>query len=84
MVFNAFIQTAQNGRSGGQGVETALCQQGAAVSYSQEGNVYSVLDVASFKPQTDVRVATLPGAGAAQMGTFPAGWFYDSMNLSRN
>lgn len=76
-LFNGFIQTAQNGPSGGQGVDTALCQQVAAVSYSQEGNAFSGLDVAPFKPQTDVRVAALPGAGAAQMGMFPAGQFYD-------
>ncbi|XP_056896100.1 RNA-binding protein 10 [Takifugu flavidus] len=68
----AVTQTAQNGPSGGQGVDTALCQQVAAVAYSQEGNTFSGLDVAPFKPQTDVRVAALPGAGAAQMGTFPA------------
>lgn len=74
LLFNGFIQTAQNGPSGGQGVDTALCQQVAAVSYSQEGK-FSGLDVAPFKPQTDVRVAALPGAGAAPLGTFPAGQF---------
>lgn len=74
-VFNGLIQAAQNGASGGQGVDAALCQQGAAVSYIQEGNTYSGIDVSSFKPQTDVRVAALPGAGAALLGTFPAGWF---------
>lgn len=74
-LFNGCIQTAQNGPSGGQGVDTALCQQVAAVSYSQEGNAFSGLDVAPFKPQTDVRVAALPGAGATQMGAFPAGQF---------
>lgn len=49
----------------------------AAVSYSQEGNTFSGLDVAQFKPQTDIRIAALSGAGAAQMGVFPAGQFYD-------
>uniref|UniRef100_H3DC22 RNA binding motif protein 10 n=1 Tax=Tetraodon nigroviridis TaxID=99883 RepID=H3DC22_TETNG len=68
----AVTQAAQNGPSGGLGVDTALCQQGAAVSYSQKGNTFSGLDVSSFKPQTDVRAAPLPGAGAALMGTFPA------------
>lgn len=72
-VFNGFIQAAQNGPSGGPGVDTALCQQGAAVSYSQKRNTFSGLDVSSFKPQTDVRVAPIPGGGAALMGTFPAG-----------
>lgn len=76
-ISNGFIQAAQNGPSGGQGVDTALCQQVAAVSYSREGNTFSGLDVAPFKPQTDVRIAALPGAGAAQMGTFPAGQFYE-------
>lgn len=77
-VFNGFIQAAQNGPSGGLGVDTALCQQGAAVSYSEKGNTFSGLDVSSFKPQTDVRVAPLPGAGAALMGAFPAGWLMAS------
>lgn len=80
--FNGFIQAAQNGPSGGLGVDTALCQQGAAVSYSQKGNTFSGLDVSSFKPQTDVRVAPLPGAGAALMGTFPAGWLVASASKS--
>lgn len=82
-VFNGFIQAAQNGPSGGLGVDTALCQQGAAVSYSQKGNTFSGLDVSSFKPQTDVRISPLPGAGAALMGTFPAGWLLH-LNLNRN
>lgn len=79
--FNGVIQAAKNGPSGGQGVDTALCQQGAAVSYSQKGNTFSGLDVASFKPQTDIRVAPLPCARAALMGTFPAGWWMASASI---
>uniref|UniRef100_A0A674NBZ5 RNA binding motif protein 10 n=1 Tax=Takifugu rubripes TaxID=31033 RepID=A0A674NBZ5_TAKRU len=75
-LFNGFIQTAQNGPSGGQGVDTALCQQVAAVAYSQEGNTFSGLDVAPFKPQTDVRVAALPGAGAYDDSS---GYYYDPL-----
>lgn len=66
-------QTAQNGSGGGQSTDTAVCQQGAAVSYSQEGNVYSGLDGTTFKAQTDARVAALPSAGAALMGSYTGG-----------
>lgn len=50
-----------------------MCQQGAAVSYSQEGNVYSGLDGTTFKAQADARVAALPSAGAALMGAYTGG-----------
>lgn len=49
------------------GADTAVCQQGAAVFYSQEGNVFSGLD-GMLKSPTDVKIAALPGAGVAVMG----------------
>uniref|UniRef100_A0A671US86 RNA binding motif protein 10 n=1 Tax=Sparus aurata TaxID=8175 RepID=A0A671US86_SPAAU len=64
--------TAQNG-SGGQSIDTAVYQQGAAVTYSQEGNEYSGLDGTTFKAHVDARVAALPNAGAALMGTYTGG-----------
>lgn len=66
-------QAAQNGSGGGQSIDTAVYQQGAAVTYSQEGNEYSVLDSATFKAQADARVAALPVAGAALMGAYTGG-----------
>ncbi|TKS77664.1 RNA-binding protein 10 G patch domain-containing protein 9 [Collichthys lucidus] len=69
----AVTQTAQNGSSGGQGIDTAVYQQGAAVTYSQEGNEYSGLDGTTFKAQADSRVAGLPGAGTALMGAYTGG-----------
>jgi len=48
-------------------------QQGAAVTYNQEGNDYSGLDGTTFKAQADVRVAVLPAAGAAQVGAHTGG-----------
>lgn len=73
-------QTAQNGSGGGQSIDTAVYQQGAAVTYNQEGNEYSVLDGATFKAQADARVAALPVAGAALMGAYTGGaapgWYH--------
>ncbi|XP_045912162.1 RNA-binding protein 10 isoform X2 [Micropterus dolomieu] len=69
----AVTQTPQNGSGGGQSVETAVYQQGAAVTYNQEGSEYSVLDGTTFKGQADVRAAALPSAGAALMGTYTGG-----------
>ncbi|TMS16258.1 RNA-binding protein 10 [Larimichthys crocea] len=69
----AVTQTAQNGSSGGQSIDTAVYQQGAAVTYSQEGNEYSGLDGTTFKAQADSRVAGLPGAGTALMGAYTGG-----------
>lgn len=68
-----FSQTAQNGSGGGQSIDTAVYQQGAAVTYNQEGTDYSGLDGTSFKVQADVRVAALPGAGTALMGAYAGG-----------
>ncbi|XP_029291895.1 RNA-binding protein 10 [Cottoperca gobio] len=65
----AVTQTAQNGSAVGQTIDTAVYQQGAAVTYNQEGNEYSALDGTTFKAQGDSRVA-LPGAGTALMGAY--------------
>lgn len=64
---------AQNGSGGGQGVDTAVCQQGAALPYSQEGSAFAGLSSIAFKAQTDARVAALPSAGTALMGAYTAG-----------
>ncbi|XP_034393942.1 RNA-binding protein 10 isoform X2 [Cyclopterus lumpus] len=69
----AVTQTAQNGSGVSQSIDTPVYQQGAAVTYNQEGNEYSGLDGTTFKAQADVRVAALPGAGAAQMGAYTGG-----------
>ncbi|KAG8002638.1 RNA-binding protein 10, partial [Nibea albiflora] len=69
----AVTQTAQNGSSGGQSIDAAVYQQGAAVTYSQDGNEYSGLDGTTFKAQADARVAGLPGAGTALMGAYTGG-----------
>ncbi|KAM3871728.1 RNA-binding protein 10 [Diretmus argenteus] len=66
----AVTQTAQNGSGGGQGTDTAVYQQGAAVTYSQEGQEYSGLDGTSFNAQPN---ATLPSTGAALMGAYTGG-----------
>lgn len=50
-----------------------MYQQGAAVTYNQEGHEYSGPDGTTFKAQADTRVATLPSAGAALMGAYTAG-----------
>lgn len=76
---NCLTQTAQNGSGGGQSIDTAVYQQGAAVTYSQEGHEYSGPDSTAFKAQTDARVPALPGAGAALMGAYTGaaapGWY---------
>ncbi|KAM9856021.1 RNA-binding protein 10 [Aulostomus maculatus] len=68
----AVTQSAQNGSGGGQSIDAAVYQQGAAVSYSQEGHEYSgPQDGTSFKVQTDTRVAALPAA--ALIGVYTTG-----------
>nr|XP_020471946.1 RNA-binding protein 10-like isoform X2 [Monopterus albus] len=69
----AVTQTAQNGSGGGQSVDTAVYQQGTAVTYNQEGSEYSGPDSTNFKAQADARVAVLPSAGAALMGVYKVG-----------
>ncbi|XP_013873146.1 RNA-binding protein 10 isoform X2 [Austrofundulus limnaeus] len=56
----AVTQNAQNGSGAVQGVDAAVCQQGAAVTYSQEGHKYSGPD-----GMTDSRVAVLLSAGTS-------------------
>ncbi|XP_031700911.1 RNA-binding protein 10 [Anarrhichthys ocellatus] len=62
----AVTQTAQNGSGVNQSIDTSVYQQGAAVTYSQEGIEYSGLDGTTYKAQVD-------GAGAAQMGAYTGG-----------
>uniref|UniRef100_A0A7N8XPA4 RNA binding motif protein 10 n=1 Tax=Mastacembelus armatus TaxID=205130 RepID=A0A7N8XPA4_9TELE len=52
------------------GIDTAAYQQGAAVTYSHEGNEYSGPDGTTFKAQADARVAVLPSSGVAPMGAY--------------
>ncbi|XP_061651956.1 RNA-binding protein 10 isoform X1 [Phyllopteryx taeniolatus] len=69
----AVTQTAQNGSSGGQSTEyREMYQQGAAITYIQEGNGYSLPDGQHFQVQTESRVASLPSAAAPLKGTYPA------------
>ncbi|XP_022597625.1 RNA-binding protein 10-like [Seriola dumerili] len=69
----AVTQTAQNGSGGGQSIDTAVYQQGAAVTYNQDGHEYSGPDGTTFKAQADTRVPALPSAGAALMGAYTGG-----------
>ncbi|XP_028266148.1 RNA-binding protein 10 isoform X2 [Parambassis ranga] len=64
----AVTQTTQNGSGEGQSIDTAVYQQGAAITYNQEG-----LDGTSFKAQADTRVNTLSSAGAVLNGAFTGG-----------
>lgn len=66
-------QTTQNGSVRGPSIDTGVYQQGAAVTYTQEGNEYSGPDGTTFKAQADARVTGLPGAGAALMDAYTAG-----------
>ncbi|XP_034071915.1 RNA-binding protein 10 [Gymnodraco acuticeps] len=66
-------QTPQNGSGGGQTTDTAVYQQGAAVTYNQEGVEYSGLDGTHFKSQGDARASALPGARTALMGAYTGG-----------
>lgn len=50
-----------------------MYQQGAAVTYNQDGNEYSGIDGTTFKALAEARVAALPGVGAAQMGAYAGG-----------
>ncbi|XP_040007857.1 RNA-binding protein 10 [Xiphias gladius] len=69
----AVTQTAQNGSGGGQSVDTTVYQQGAAVTYNQEGHEYSRPDGTTFKAQADARVPAVPIAGAALVRTYTGG-----------
>ncbi|KAM4610906.1 RNA-binding protein 10 isoform 2-T2 [Polymixia lowei] len=69
----AVTQAAQNGSGGGQGVDTAVYQQGAAVTYNQEGQDYLVTDGTPFKAQASAAGAALPSAGVGLMGAYTGG-----------
>ncbi|XP_017270557.1 RNA-binding protein 10 [Kryptolebias marmoratus] len=64
----AVTQNTQLGSGVGQGVDAAVCQQGAAVTYSQEGLKYAGADCTA-----DSRVAALPSAGASLNGAYAGG-----------
>lgn len=66
-------QTAPNGSSGSQSIDTAVYQQGAAVTYNRERHDFSGPDGTSFKAQADTRVPSLPGAGAALVAAYRGG-----------
>ncbi|KAM4737856.1 RNA-binding protein 10 isoform 2-T2 [Anableps anableps] len=65
----AISQNAQNGSS----EDAAVYQQGAAVTYSQEGPSYTGPDGTALRAQMDSRIAALPGAGAALNGAYTGG-----------
>uniref|UniRef100_A0A3P8P772 RNA binding motif protein 10 n=1 Tax=Astatotilapia calliptera TaxID=8154 RepID=A0A3P8P772_ASTCA len=69
----AVTQTSQNGPGGGQSVDTSVYQQGAAVTYSQEGLEYAGQDGTTFKPQADNRVTALTSGVASLNGAYAAG-----------
>uniref|UniRef100_I3K387 RNA binding motif protein 10 n=1 Tax=Oreochromis niloticus TaxID=8128 RepID=I3K387_ORENI len=69
----AVTQTTQNGPGGGQSVDTSVYQQGAAVTYSQEGLEYAGQDGTTFKPQADNRVAALTSGVASLNGAYAGG-----------
>ncbi|KAM9752480.1 RNA-binding protein 10 isoform 2-T6 [Menidia menidia] len=66
----AVTQNTQNGAD--QSAGSAVYQQGAAVSYSQEGHDVGP-DATTPKTQADTRVAGLPSAGPFLNGTFTTG-----------
>ncbi|XP_077439840.1 RNA-binding protein 10 isoform X1 [Vanacampus margaritifer] len=69
----AVTQTAQNGSGGGQSAEyREMYQQGAAITYNQDGNDYTLPDGQHFQMQTDSRVASLPSTGAPLRGAYSA------------
>ncbi|XP_076022675.1 RNA-binding protein 10 isoform X2 [Genypterus blacodes] len=69
----AVTQTAQNGSGGGQSLDAAVYQQGAAVTYNQEGHESSGCDGTAFKALTDPKAAALPSTGGALIGAYAAG-----------
>ncbi|XP_041860417.1 RNA-binding protein 10 isoform X2 [Melanotaenia boesemani] len=68
----AVTQNSQNGSGGSQSVDSAVYQQGAAVTYSQEGQEYTG-PAAAFKAQSDTKVAALLTAGASLNGSYAGG-----------
>ncbi|XP_029910900.1 RNA-binding protein 10 isoform X2 [Myripristis murdjan] len=69
----AVTQTAQNGSGGGQSVDTAVYQQGAAVTYTQEGQENLGPDASTLKVQAGATGAALPSTGTALMGAYTGG-----------
>ncbi|KAM4562831.1 RNA-binding protein 10 [Odontesthes bonariensis] len=67
----AVTQNTQNGSD--QGAGAVVYQQGAAVSYSQEGLEHTGLDGAAFKAQADTRAAALLSAGPSLNGAYTTG-----------
>lgn len=66
-------QNAQKGSSGGQSVDASSYQQGAAVTYSQEGLEYTGPDSTTFKAHADGGVAALTSVGASLNGAYAGG-----------
>lgn len=50
----------------------AAFQQGAAVTYNQDGNTYSGPDSTTFKAQAHAGVTVLPSATASVTGAYTA------------
>lgn len=69
----AVTQTTQNGPGGGQSVDTSVYQQGAAVTYSQEGLEYAGQEGTTFKTQADNRVTALTSGVASLNGAYAGG-----------
>ncbi|KAM9343499.1 RNA-binding protein 10 isoform 2-T2 [Pholidichthys leucotaenia] len=64
----AVTQTAQNG--GSKNVDTAVYQQGAAVTYTQEGHEYNGPNGSTCSQQADTGVAAIGSAGASLNGAY--------------
>ncbi|XP_028308724.1 RNA-binding protein 10 isoform X3 [Gouania willdenowi] len=60
----------QNGSAGGQSIDTAVYQQGAAVIYPQEGQRYAGSDGTTLNAQTVTRGAALAAAGTTLNGAY--------------
>uniref|UniRef100_A0A8C5NA37 RNA-binding protein 10-like n=1 Tax=Gouania willdenowi TaxID=441366 RepID=A0A8C5NA37_GOUWI len=78
----------QNGSAGGQSIDTAVYQQGAAVIYPQEGQRYAGSDGTTLNAQTVTRGAALAAAGTTlnavpDVSTYQydegSGYYYDPL-----
>lgn len=65
-VYLMFVMIYFQNNPNGSGDGAAVYQQGAAVTYAQEGQAYP-------GPDTDSRIAALPGAGVALNGAYSGG-----------
>lgn len=70
VIFSTF--SLKNGPAGNKNTDTAVCQQVGAVSYSQEGSLFSGLD-GTLKSLTDTKISALTGPGVAVMGPYTGG-----------